>query len=140
MSCRLDQETGSPTLDAGVVTTRPTALIQVRSPLLDRDASAEIRTACLRSLDRGVAHIFVDLTGVTEICDEATDLLAAAAEELLAKHGGLWIANLERSPEWRPVPPEGLPVLAGLSRALDSALSAGAAREPLGAGIRGRPR
>lgn len=99
--------------------------IRVLPPTLDLEASRGIRTACLRGLERGIAHIVVDLTGVADVHDDGIDMLEAAAEELIAKHGTLWVANhRDDSLELRPVPAEGLSELAGLSAALDSALAA----------------
>jgi hypothetical protein len=96
--------------------------IDVPSHSLDAAAALDVRLACLQGLERGVCQIFVDLTGVTIIGGEAIDLLEAVGEELLAKHGTLWIANRDRDPTWQPVLVEGLRGLVGLSAALDAAL------------------
>lgn len=98
--------------------------IDVPSHALDAKAALDVRLACLQGLERGVCQIFVDLTGVTVICGEAVDLLEAVGEELLAKHGTLWLANRDTDPTWHPVLAQGLGGLVGLSAALDAALVA----------------
>ncbi len=97
--------------------------IDVPSHVLDARAVLDVRLACLQGLERGVCQIFVDLTGVSVISGEAIDLLEAVGEELLAKHGTLWLANRDKDPTWQPVLAEGLRGLVGLSAALDEALS-----------------
>ncbi len=97
--------------------------IRTPTPTLDHDASQDIRTEFLRALERGVTRIVVDLTGVTEVRPEGIDLLEAAADELLAKHGTLWLANdAGESLRLGAVEADGLQGLRGLSSALASAL------------------
>lgn len=103
---------------------RETYLITVPSGALDSQAVSDVRLACLEGLERGVHRIFVDLTGVTDVSGEAVDLLEAVGEELLAKHGTLWLANHENDINWHPVLAAGLSELVGLSPALDTALAA----------------
>ncbi len=102
---------------------REACRIDVPSHVLDAAAVLDVRLACLQGLERGVCQIFVDLTGVTFISVEALDLLEAVGEELLAKHGTLWLANRDKDPTWQPVLAEGLAGLVGLSAALDTALA-----------------
>ena len=98
--------------------------IDVPSGTLNAEEVLDVRLACLQALERGVSQIFVDLTGVSVICREAIDLLETVGEELLAKHGTLWLANRDSDPAWHPVLPEGLAGLAGLGAAFDAALTA----------------
>jgi len=116
--------------------------IRVLPATLDYETSWNIRAACLRGLERGVPHIVVDLTGVAEVCADGIDMLEAAADELTAKRGTLWIANNEgESPdtlELRPVQAEGLSELVGLSAALDSAVASVRRLQACGDGDEGR--
>ena len=98
--------------------------IDVPSGTLNTEEVLDVRLACLQALERGVSQIFVDLTGVSAICHEAIDLLETVGEELLAKHGTLWLANRDGDPPLQPVLAEGLTGLAGLSAAFDAALAA----------------
>ncbi len=103
---------------------REACRIDIPSGALETAEVLDARLACLQALERGVTQIFVDLTGVATVCREAVDLLEAVGEELLAKHGTLWLANREDDPTWHPVLTEGVAGLAGMSKALDSALAA----------------
>ena len=103
---------------------REACRIDVPSGALDTAEVVDTRLACLQALERGASQIFVDLTGVGVVCREAIDLLEAVGEELLAKHGTLWLANREVDSAWRPVLAEGIAGLAGMSTALDGALAA----------------
>jgi anti-anti-sigma regulatory factor len=100
--------------------------IRVRGGELDREAAEEIRQACLRGLDRGVAKIVVELTGVARVCPEGIDVIQAAADELDAKSGALSLV-VRQDPrservDLRRVPASGLEELTGLCIALDEAL------------------
>jgi len=100
--------------------------IRVRGGQLDLEASREVRHACLRSLERGITDIVIELSGVVRVCAEGIDILEAAADELRAKHGTLsLVVQHDESVgrlDLRHVPAAGLSELTGLSVALDDAL------------------
>lgn len=100
--------------------------IRIEPPTLGPVVADEIRIACLRGLERGVPKIVVDLTDIDEISAEGLDTLGAAADELRAKGGALWLAN-GGSDGSGPVsvPVVGLSGLEGWSDALDAALASG---------------
>jgi hypothetical protein len=100
--------------------------IRVRGVDLGLETSLAIRHACLRGLERGIADIVIELTGVEHVCAEGIDTIEAAADELGAKHGTLSLAVRHDESvgriDLRHVPATGLAELAGLSVALDEAL------------------
>lgn len=108
--------------------------IRVRAAQLDFETSQEVRHACLRGLERGIAEIVIELTGVVRVCVDGVDMLEAAADELRAKHGTLsLVVQHDESVgrlDLRRVPAVGLSELAGLSAALDDALLEGGRLQP----------
>lgn len=100
---------------------RNTVWIRVVPPTLDTSAASGIRRACLRSLERGSAHVVVELSGVDEVCTEAVDVLEAAAGALAAKQATLWLANTDdEGLKIGAVAGDDLSSVAGLSEALDA--------------------
>jgi hypothetical protein len=92
---------------------------------VDRNGTGDLRDACLDALDRGAVNVFLDVTGVELICEDALDVLDSVRESLLARGGLLWVAvERERGHAFAvtAVDERGLAAAAGLSDVLDRAI------------------